>query len=62
VDFDSKEIQEYPEVHSKVVEGSLEPGAIMFDGKLQPMDKISYAGLIEEFEKLGVERIKQKAS
>jgi len=62
VDFDSSEIQEYPDVYSKVVEGTLEPGAIMFDGKLQAMDKISYAGLIEEFEKLGVQRVKQKAS
>ncbi|MFA5801618.1 MAG: hypothetical protein WC911_03990 [Thermoleophilia bacterium] len=62
MDFDSEEIQEYPDVHGKVVEGSLEPGAIIIDEKLQAMDKISYADLVEAFEKLGIQRLKEKAS
>ncbi|MDO8736797.1 MAG: hypothetical protein Q7K29_06910 [Thermoleophilia bacterium] len=60
VDFDSEELSEYPDVYHRVtVDRDLEPGAIIFDGRLVPMWDIQYNRLAEEFVKLGAERLRK---
>ncbi len=56
VDFDSHDLAEYPDVRQKVKQGSIEPGAIMIEGKLVNIWEISYTRLLAEFERLGAKK------
>jgi len=41
------------------VERDLEPGAILFDGRIMPLWDVKYDQLCEEFVKLGAERVRR---
>lgn len=62
MDFDSAEIENYPEIHKQVVEGTLEPGIIEIEDKLAPIYTVSYQKMVEEFERIGATRVSSKAS
>jgi len=62
VDFDSAELAEYPDVHTKVNSRELEPGKIMIDGQLQPIWDIPYTAMTRRFEELGAQRVSRQAS
>jgi hypothetical protein len=62
VDFDSEELADYPEVQQKVNDREVEPGLIIIDEVLRPIWDVPYDKLVEEFERLGVTRLEQKAS
>jgi len=60
VDFDSEELNEFPEAYQRVtVDRDLEPGTILFNGEFVPMWDVQYNRMSEEFVKMGAEQIRK---
>lgn len=57
MDFDSPDLDEFPEIKKQVDEGHLQPGVIMIDDRLYSIWQIPFSRMISEFERLGAMRI-----
>jgi len=60
VDFDSPELEDYPEVYRRVTKDrDLEPGMLLIGGELVSIWDVPYPRLVREFEKMGLQRLRK---